>query len=97
MAGVALIYLSQYQAENKDIEQSLASLDKAKTIYDELFDPGHANHGDLMVYRAIALNAGGNQKAAAAICAKGLAIMEKSATGDPAWVAENKEICTNLN
>ena len=96
MTAVALIYLSKYEAENGLASNALNSLDKAQKIYDALYPRDHANHGDLLVYKAYALKAAGNHSEAIRTCARGLAIMEKSAAGDAAWLSENREICQNL-
>ncbi|NOX94261.1 MAG: toll/interleukin-1 receptor domain-containing protein [Alphaproteobacteria bacterium] len=96
MVAVTLIYLSKYQSENKHTDEAFVSLAEAKRIYETLYPPDHANHGDLLVYSAIALNAANRKAEAIAACHEGLAIMEKSAAGDPAWMAENKTICEKI-
>ncbi|NNL88359.1 MAG: toll/interleukin-1 receptor domain-containing protein [Marinicaulis sp.] len=96
MIAVSLIYLAQYQAENGRTDDAFQSLDEAKRIYNELFPPDHANHGDLMVYRAIALKASGRVNDARASCARGLEIMEQAASGDQAWLNQNRSICDTI-
>lgn len=95
-SAIALIYLAKFQAENARASDAFQSLDEAKRIYDALYPPDHANHGDLMVYRAIALKAAGNVDEAQENCRNGLEIMEKSIPAGDGWLVENRSICESL-
>lgn len=94
--AITMIYLGQFQAEEGFTADAFESFDRAKAIYDVLYPPDHANHGDLMVYRSIAINAAGDRESARASCAEGLAIMEKSIPNDDSWLDENRSICNRL-
>lgn len=97
MIGTVLIYLSQYQSDNNDVEGAFESLAEARRVYNANFLPDHANHGDLLVYEAIALNAAGRRDEAIEACAKGMAILEKAAADNVGWVEENRTMCAEIS
>ncbi|NNU16447.1 toll/interleukin-1 receptor domain-containing protein [Parvularcula sp. ZS-1/3] len=94
--AITRIYLGQFQANEGLIEDAFASFDEAKSIYDTLFPPDHANHGDLLVYRAIAINASGDKTAALEACDAGLEIMRATVPQGDAWLEENEAICEDF-
>jgi tetratricopeptide (TPR) repeat protein len=93
--GIAEVYLAQVESELGDTPRALRDLDDAKRNYDASYGHLHANHGDLLVYRAMALKRANRPAEARRDCAAGLDIIKQVGDGDGLYKAD-AEICRAL-
>jgi tetratricopeptide (TPR) repeat protein len=94
--GIAEVYLSQVESELGNIPQALADLDDAKHNYDVSYGHLHANHGDLLVYRAMVLKRANRMAEARRNCAQGLEIIKQVGDGDSGLYKADAEMCRTL-
>lgn len=95
--GVAAeVYLALVESELGDARTALATLDDAQHNYDVGYGKLHANHGDLLVYRAMILKTAKRMNEAHADCAEGLQILQKVGAGDSGLYRSDAEICRTL-
>jgi tetratricopeptide (TPR) repeat protein len=94
--GIAEVYLAQVEAELGNIRQALSDLDDAKLNYDASYGHLHANHGDLLVYRAMVLKRANRMLEARRDCAEGLDIIKRLGDGDSGLYKADAEMCRAL-
>jgi tetratricopeptide (TPR) repeat protein len=94
--GIAEVYLSQVDSELGNTSQALADLDDAKHNYDASYGHLHANHGDLLVYRAMVLKRANRMAEARRDCAQGLDIIKQVGDGDSGLYKADAEMCRTL-
>jgi tetratricopeptide (TPR) repeat protein len=94
--GIAEVYLSQVDSELGNTTQALADLDDAKHNYDVSYGHLHANHGDLLVYRAMVLKHANRMAEARRDCTEGLEIIKKVGDGDSGLYKADADMCRTL-
>jgi tetratricopeptide (TPR) repeat protein len=94
--GIAEVYLAQVESELGDTSRALRDLDDAKRNYDASYGHLHANHGDLLVYRAMVLKRANRAAEARRDCAAGLDIIKQVGDGDSGLYKADAEICRAL-
>jgi tetratricopeptide (TPR) repeat protein len=94
--GIAEVYLSQVESELGNTSQALADLDDAKHNYDVSYGHLHANHGDLLVYRAMVLKRANRMAEARRDCIQGLEIIKQVGDGDSGLYKADAEMCRTL-
>lgn len=78
LIGIADVYLALIESERGNTDAALRFLDDAKLNYDASYGALHANHGDLLVNRAVVLAKAGRVPEARAECADGIAILNQT-------------------
>jgi tetratricopeptide (TPR) repeat protein len=96
MIGIADVYLALIESERGNTKKALAYIDEARVNYDASYGEIHANHGDLLVNRAIVLARAGRMTEARADCAEGLEILGQTLGKDAAFTKQLAEICAGL-
>jgi hypothetical protein len=96
LIGIAEVYLGLVDSELGNTRTALADLDEAKRNYDASYGHLHANHGDLLVYRAMILKRANRMAEAHRNCAEGLEIFTKIGDTDSALYKADADICRNL-
>jgi tetratricopeptide (TPR) repeat protein len=96
LIGIADVYLGLIESERGDQRAALAVYDDAKKNYDASYGKLHANHGDLLIYRADALARMGRKAEARADCAKGAEILRQTMGPDSSFTKERSAECGKL-
>jgi tetratricopeptide (TPR) repeat protein len=96
LIGIAEVYLGLVDSELGNTGTALADLDDAKRNYDASYGHLHANHGDLLVYRAMILKRANRMAEAHSNCVEGLDIFTKIGDTDSALYKADSDICRNL-
>jgi tetratricopeptide (TPR) repeat protein len=94
--GIAEVYLSQVESELGNTPQALTYLDDAKHNYDLSYGHLHANHGDLLVYRAMVLKRANRMAEARRDCTQGLEIIKQVGDVDSGLYKADAEMCRTL-
>jgi tetratricopeptide (TPR) repeat protein len=94
--GIADVYLALIESERGNTKKALAYLDDAQVNYDASYGEIHANHGDLLVNRAIVLARAGRMTEARADCAEGLEILGQTLGKDAPFTRQLAETCAGL-
>ncbi|MBS0395157.1 MAG: toll/interleukin-1 receptor domain-containing protein [Proteobacteria bacterium] len=94
--GIAEVYLAMIDSRSGDTAGALAELDDAKRQYDASYGQLHANHGDLLVNRALVLKRAHRLAEASRDCAAGLEILRQTSGADSAFYRQNVELCRGL-
>ena len=94
--GIAEVYLAQVESELGNTQQALADLDDAKHNYDVSYGHLHANHGDLLVYRAMVLKRANRMAEARRDCTEGLDIIKRVGDADSGLYKADAQMCKTL-
>jgi tetratricopeptide (TPR) repeat protein len=94
--GIAEVYLAQVESELGNIPPALRDLEDAKRNYDASYGHLHANHGDLLVYRAMVLKRANRMAEAHRDCTEGLDIIKQVGEGGSGLYKADAEICRTL-
>lgn len=96
MIGIADVYLALAASDQGRTDRALAYLADAKVNYDFSYGKEHANHGDLLVNRAVILAKAGRRAEATADCAQGLVILARTLGSSNPFYASSKATCDKL-
>ena len=94
--GIADVYLGLIESERGNTKKALEYLDDAKVNYDASYGKLHANHGDLLVNRAVVLANAGRMVEARADCAEGLGILGQTLGADASYTKQMAKTCADL-
>ena len=96
LIGIAQVYLALVESGRGRTDAALRTLDKAKRNYDLSYGTLHANHGDLLVNRAVILAKAGRNAEAKSDCAAGLEILGKTLGPEANFTKSMAATCTRL-
>lgn len=96
LIGIAEVYLALIESQRGKTAAALATLDDAKHNYDVSYGGLHANHGDLLVNRALVLAKAGRLKEARADCASGISILRQTLGADASFTQSMQTTCDGL-
>ena len=96
LIGIADVYLGLVESDRGNSAGALLILDDAKHNYDVSYGKIHANHGDLLVNRAVVLARAGRMREARADCARGIAILSQTLGADANYTNSMKTVCAHL-
>ena len=96
MIGIADVYLALAASDQGRTARALAYLADAKANYDVSYGKEHANHGDLLVNRAVILAKAGRGAEAKADCAEGLDILARTMGSSAPFYISSKATCAQL-
>lgn len=94
--GIADVYLGLIESERGNTTKALNYLDDAKVNYDASYGKLHANHGDLLVNRAVVLAKAGRMVEAKSDCAEGLDILGQTLGKDASYTQQMAKTCAEL-
>jgi tetratricopeptide (TPR) repeat protein len=96
LIGIADVYLALIESERGKTKRALEYLDDARVNYDASYGKLHANHGDLLVNRAVILAKAGRMVEARADCREGIGILVQTLGKDAAFTRQLTETCATL-
>lgn len=96
LIGIADVYLGLIESERGNTRKALDYLDDAKVNYDASYGKLHANHGDLLVNRAVVLAKAGRMTEAREDCRDGIAILVQTLGKDASFTKQLAETCADL-
>ena len=96
LIGIADVYLALVESDRGDTNGALRILDDAKHNYDVSYGHLHANHGDLLVNRALILARAGRMTEAHRDCAAGVAILGQTLGPKASYTLSETAICAAL-
>jgi tetratricopeptide (TPR) repeat protein len=96
LIGIADVYLGLIESDRGNTGKALAFLDDAKVNYDASYGKMHANHGDLLVNRAVVLAKADRMAEAKSDCREGLDILGKTLGPDASYTKQMAETCAKL-
>ena len=96
LIGIAEIYLALVESSLDNTPKALAHIEEAKRNYDASYGKEHANHGDLLVNRAVILAHARRLPEARSDCAKGIAILDRTLGADAAFTQSSAKTCQTL-
>lgn len=96
LIGIAEVYLALVQSERGRTREALRILDDAKHNYDVSYGGIRANHGDLLVNRAVILARVGRFQEARKDCRTGLGILADTLGPAASYTLAMRRTCANL-
>ncbi len=97
LTGIAEVYLALVESELGHTDRALRYLVEAKSNYDASYGKLNANHGDLLVNRAVILARAHRLAEAHHDCEAGLEILRQTSGADSSFYKSNVDICAKLN
>lgn len=96
LIGIAEVYLALVESDRGKTESALRILQDAKHNYDVSYGHLHANHGDLLVNRAVILAGAGRMREAHRDCTAGVAILAQTLGPKASYTASEASLCAAL-
>jgi len=96
LIGIAEVYLALVESDRGKTDRALRILQDAKHNYDVSYGHLHANHGDLLVNRAVILARAGRMREARRDCAAGIGILRQTLGPKASYTLSEASLCAAL-